>query len=98
MNINEFVGKVVVSTESKRRFVLTSITAIEITARAENLNERGVYDTYSWSTANSNPVSQGQLVFEDGSLTKAFTKAFEDYSNSAKGRWERYEHFFMNWD
>ena len=98
MNINEFVGKVVVSTESKRRFVLTNITAIEITAREENLNERGVYDTYSWGTANSNPVSRGQLVFEDTSLTEAFIKAFETYSNSAKGRWERYEHFFMSWD
>ena len=98
MNINEFVGKVVVATESKRRFVLTSITAVEITARAENLNERGVYDTYSWSTANSNPVSQGQLVFEDASLTEAFIKAFEAYSNSAKGRWERYEHFYFAWD
>ena len=98
MNINEFVGKVVVSNESKRRFVLTSITAVEITARAENLNERGVYDTYSWSTLNSNPVRQGQIVFEDTSSIEAFIKAFEAYSNSAKGRWERYEHFFMYWD
>ena len=98
MNINEFVGKVVVATESKRRFVLTSITAVEITARAENLNERGVYDTYSWSTVNSNPVSQGQLVFEDASLKEAFLKAFEVYCNSAKGRWERYEHFYFAWD
>ena len=98
MDINDFVGKVVVATESKRRFVLTSITAVEITTRAEKLNERGVYDTYSWSTVNSDPVSRGQLVFEDASLTEAFIKAFEAYCNSAKGRWERYEYFFFVWD
>ena len=96
--MNEFVGKVVVSTESKKRFVLTSITAVEITARAENLNDRGVYDTYSWSTLNSDPISGGQLVFEDASLKEAFLKAFEAYCNSAEGRWERYEHYFFAWD
>lgn len=98
MNINEFVGKVVVATESKRRFVLTSITAVEITARAENLNDCGVYDTYSWSTLNSDPIICGQLVFEDASLKEAFVKAFDAYCNSAEGRWERYEHFFFAWD
>ena len=96
--MNEFVGKVVVSTESKKRFVLTSITAVEMTARAEKLNDRGFYDTCSWSTVNSNPVSQGKLVFEDASLTEAFIKAFEAYCNSAEGRWEQYEHFFFAWD
>ena len=96
--MNEFVGKVVVATELKRRVVLTSITAVEMTARAENLNERGVYDTYSWSTVNSDPVSRGQLVFEDASLKETFIKAFETYCNSAKGRWERYEHFYFAWD
>ena len=93
--MKEFVGKVVVSTESKKRFVLTSVTAVEMTARAENLNDRGFYDTYSWSTVNSDPVSRGQLVFENASLTEAFIKAFEAYCNSAKGRWERYEYFFF---
>lgn len=96
--MNDFVGKVVVSTETKRRFVLTSITAVEMTARAENLNARGFYDTYSWSTLNSDPISRGQLVFEDASLKEAFVKAFETYCNSAEGRWERYEHFFFAWD
>ena len=95
---SRFVGKVVVSTETKRRFVLTTITAVEMTARAENLNERGVYDTYSWNTVNGDPVSRGQLVFEDTSLTEAFIKAFETYCNSAEGRWERYEYFFFAWD
>ena len=96
--MKEFVGKVVVSTESKKRFILTGITAVEMTARAENLNDRGFYDTYSWSTLNSDPISRGQLVFEDASLKEAFIKAFEAYSKSAEGRWERYEHFFFTWD
>ena len=96
--MNEFVGKVVVSAESKRRFVLTSITAVEMKARAENLNERGVYDTYSWITVNSDPISRGELVFEDASSKEAFIKAFEAYCNSAEGRWERYEHFYFAWD
>ena len=96
--MKEFVGKVVVSTESKKRFVLTGITAVEMTARAENLNDRGFYDTYSWSTLNSDPISRGQLVFEDASSKEAFIKAFEAYCNSAEGRWERYEHFYFAWD
>ena len=96
--MNEFVGKVVVSTELKKRFVLTSITAVEMKARAENLNDRGFYDTYSWSTLHSDPISRGQLVFEDASLKEAFIKAFEAYCKSAEGRWERYEHFFFAWD
>ena len=98
MNMNEFVGKVVVSAETKKRFVLTSITAVEMKARAENLKDRGFYDTYSWSTLNSDPISLGELIFEDASLKESFIKAFEAYCNSAEGWWERYEHFFFTWD
>ena len=96
--LNDFIGKVVVSTISKRRFVLSSITAIEIRARAEKPNPNGTNDNYSWQTLCTNPFSNGHLVFEEAFLTEAFIKAFEEYRNSAKGRWEIYEHFFMYYD
>ena len=48
MELKQFVGKVVQSTISKRRYVLTEITATIITAREEKPNSRGTYDYYSW--------------------------------------------------
>ena len=98
MELKKFIGKVVQSIISKRRFVLTEITATVIRARGEKPNSRGRYDNYSWDTINGNPFSLGHLVFEEASLTEAFIKAFENYCNSLKGRWERYEHFYMCWD
>ena len=41
MELKDFVGKVVISSERKVRYVLTKITAPEISVRTEKPNERG---------------------------------------------------------
>ena len=88
MELKDFIGKVVVSTISKRRFVLTKITSPEIRARAEKPNSHGTYDNYSWETINGDPFINGKLVFEDESLNEPFQKAYEEYCHSQDAYYE----------
>ena len=86
----EFIGKVVVSTFSKRRFVLSKVTAPEIRVRSEKPNAYGTYDYYSWETINGDPFTRGHLVFEDQSLNEAFKQAYNEYCHSKDAYWEEY--------
>lgn len=90
MELKNFIGKVVVSTATKRRYVLTQITAPYIVATLEQADARGNRASYRWDTVNGDPFSTGALVFEDLSLTLPFRKAYEAYCNSQAGRWEEY--------
>ena len=90
MQLQDFLGKVVVSAATKRRYVLTQITAPYIVAMAEQADARGNRASYRWDTANGDPISTGVLVFEDVSLKLPFRNAFEAYCNSQAGRWEEY--------
>ena len=90
MDFKKFIDKVVISTFSKRRFVLTKITSPEIRARAEKPNLHGTYDNYSWETINGDPFSNGHLVFEDESLNEPFKKVYEEYCHSQDAYWEEY--------
>ena len=89
MELKDFIGKVVISTVSKRRFVLTKITSPEIRARSEKPNSYGTYDNYSWETINGNPFNV-HLVFEDETLNEPFKKAYEEYCHSQDAYWEEY--------
>ena len=89
MELKDFIGKVIISTVSKRRFVLTKITSPEIRARSEKPNSYGTYDNYSWETINGNPFNV-HLVFEDETLNEPFKKAYEEYSHSQDAYWEEY--------
>ena len=90
MEVKNFIGKVVISTSTNRRYVLTQITAPYFVTTVEQPDARGNRASYRWDTVNGDPISAGALVFEDPSLTLPFRKAYEAYCNSPAGRWEEY--------
>lgn len=93
MELKDFVGKVVISSESKARYVLTKIAAPEISVRSEKPNERGYYSHYCWETINGDPISNVYLVFEDRSLTEPFKAAYNAYCLTEDARWENYGYY-----
>ena len=95
MELKDFIGKVVVSTSTKKRYVLTAITAPEIKVRTEKPNRMGYYEHYCWETINSDPITSGILVFEDASLTEPFKEAYEAYSHTEDARWENYGYWLL---
>ena len=90
MRLQDFIGKVVISTATNRRYVLTQITAPYIVVTVEQADARGNRASYRWDTVNGDPITTGALVFENTSLTLPFQKAYETYCNSQTGRWEEY--------
>ena len=93
MELKDFIGKVVISTESKERYVLTKITAPEIAVCTEKPNDRGCHPCYCWETINSDPISRGYLKFEDESLTEPFKVAYSAYCRTEDARWEFYDYY-----
>ena len=93
MILKDFIGKVVISTYTNTRYVLTKITAPEISARSENPNELGYHSHYRWETINGDPISNGDLVFEDQSLTELFKAAYNAYCHTEAARWENYGYY-----
>ncbi len=93
MELESFIGKIVISSERKTRYVLTKITAPEISARSEKPNERGYYSHYCWETINGDPISNGYLVFEDQSLTEPFKAAYDAYCRTEDARLENYGYY-----
>ena len=93
MELEDFIGKVVVATESKARYVLTKITAPEILVRTEKPNERGCYPCYCFRTINGDPISRGCLRFEDESLTESFKVAYSNYCRTQDAYWETYGYY-----
>ena len=88
MELKSFIGKIVISANSKTRYVLTEITAPKITVRTEKPDQCGYYSTYYWETINGDPISNGYLVFEEQSLTEPFKEAYEKYSRSKDAYYE----------
>lgn len=90
MELKDFIGKVVISSSTKRRYALDKITAPEIVVKTEKPNENGQHSYYRWETINGDPISNGSLVFEDKSLTKPFLEAYNAYCNTESAYWEDY--------
>ena len=90
MKIKDFIGKVVIGTASKRRYVITEITSPYITARVEKPDSGGHYTFYRWGTINGDPITNGTLVFENGALNESFKRAFDEYSRTEDAYWEEY--------
>ena len=65
MDFKEFIGKVVVSTQTKTRYILTEITSPEIRARTIEPNTSGYPSHYAWESINGDPFRNGYLTFED---------------------------------
>ena len=89
MTLNDFIGKVVISTQTKRRYILTEITAPEIRAKTIELNH-GSPSHYAWKTINGDPFTNKYLVFEDEILNEKFKKSYDEYCHSEDAYWEEY--------
>ncbi len=90
MELKDFIGKVVFSPTTKRRYILRSITAPKIKAETEKPDMNGHHACYCWETINGDPISNGSLVFEDASLTEPFKTAYTAYCRTMDAYWENY--------
>lgn len=90
MAFEEYIGKIVVGVESKRRYVLTKVTAPTIHVRTVEANSSGYPSHYVWETINGDPFTTGKLVFEDASLNEPFKAAYAAHTRSKEGSWEDY--------
>ena len=93
MELKDFIGKTVISRDTKRKFVIYEITASVIRAWTENKDSPSGRSFYCWNTINGNPISTGSLVFEDPSLREPFIKAFDAHTHSRDAYWEEYGHW-----
>ena len=90
MEVKDFVGKIVVSPSTKKKYILTAITSPEIRAKTVELNSCGYPSHYVWKTINSDPFADGRLVFEDESLGKKFKEVYDQYCHSKDAYLEEY--------
>ena len=88
MELNDFIGKVVVSAESKRRFVLRKITSPYIEATTVQRDAQGNCASYRWGTINGDPISNGILIFEDAFLKEPFMAAYSAYCHTQAAYYE----------
>ena len=90
MELKDFIRKVVISTTTNTRYILTKIHAAYITVGTVKLNAYGTRDSYLFKTENGDPFSNGTLRFEDESLTEPFKQAYNEYCRAEDGRAEAY--------
>ena len=95
MKLKDFIGKIVISTKSNRRFILHEITSPTIKVLLEKPNDNGYHSCYVWENINGDPISNGDLVFEDASLKEPFIKVFTEYCRSEDARWEDYGYYMF---
>ena len=88
MQLQDFIGKVVVCAETGRRYVLQRITSPSIEVTAVEKDARGYRACYCWPTINGDPISTGALVFEDASLTVPFKTAYAAYCHTRDAYYE----------
>ena len=93
MALKEFIGKIVVSTKTGERYVLTEITAPEIVVATVTPGPYGCPRHYAYETINGDPISKGVLVCEDAALQEPFKAAYLTYSRTEAARWERYGYY-----
>lgn len=90
MNLNDFIGKTVINTQSGIRYRLHRITAPEIGVHSLSPLTDGHYDFRSFPTINGDPFENGYLVFEDASLASKFRQAYDAYCRTKDAYWENY--------
>lgn len=90
MDLKKFVGQVVISSVTKRRFILKNITAPEIGVVSETPGTSGYPEHYVYGTINGDPISTGTLVFENPALTEPFKAAYKAYCRTEAAYWESY--------
>ena len=70
MELGQFIGKIVISTSTNKRYRLHRITSPYIDVESEQPNSSGYHSHYRFNCINDDPISNGNLVFEDQSLTE----------------------------
>jgi hypothetical protein len=93
MNKQDYIGKVVISSNTKKRYILTKIHATYICVDSEKLNQYGTRSSYMFKTDNEDPFTSGDLYFEDAALTERFKKEYKEHCRSEDGHSEAW----MNW-
>lgn len=88
LELNNFIGKIVLSSRTGERLVITEITAPEIRVTSVELGTYGYPRHYVYETMNGDPFSNGSLVFEDRSLLKPFKAAYDAYCRTEDAYWE----------
>ena len=86
MEIKDFMGKVVIESKSKKRYVLAEITSPYIAVKEENNANSGISIIYD--TINGDPFEKGILVFKDTTLTKPFKAAYDAYCRTKDAYYE----------
>jgi hypothetical protein len=90
MELNQFIGKVVIKNSSKERYRLCRITSPCIEVESEKPNSSGYPSHYIFNCINGDPISRGILVFENPNLTEPFKEAYNAHCRSEDGYWEDY--------
>ena len=88
MQLQDFIGKIVICTGTKRRFEIRKITAPCIEVTAVEKDAQGYCASYSWPTINGDPISTGDLIFEDAILTEHFKAAYTAYRHTRDAYYE----------
>ena len=95
MNKRDFIGKVVISSKSKCRFLLTKIHAAYIGIRDADADKDGTRSSYTLDTCNEDPFTSGIMYFEDASLTERFKKEYKEYCRTEEGRTEAWMYWMQ---
>ena len=90
MALSQFIGKTVISASTNKRYRLHSITSPYIDVKSEEPESNGYLSHYRFNCINGNPISNGDLIFEDRNLTEPFKKAYSAHCRSMDGYWEDY--------
>jgi hypothetical protein len=90
MELKQFIGKIVISTSTKNRYRLHRITSPYIDVEFEQPNSSGYHSHYRFNCINGDPISNGDLIFEDQSLSEPFKKVYTAHCRSMDGYWEDY--------
>ena len=93
MELKQFIGKIVISTSTNKRYRLHRITSPYIDVESELPNSSGYHSHYRFDCINGDPISRGYLRFEDESLTEPFKVAYCTYCRTQDAYWETYGYY-----
>ena len=88
MELEQFIGKIVISTSTKKRYIIDKITSPYVGVRSEKPDSGGYPSHYRFDCINGDPITNGSLVFEDQSLTEHFKAAYNSYCHSKDAYYE----------
>lgn len=92
MEIKDFIGKVLIESKSKKRYVLKEITAPYIAVKEEENANSGISIIYD--TINGDPFERGVLRFEDAAQNALFRAVYDAYCHTKDAYYEQME-FWM---